>query len=105
VTNPTLPGLIGLVLTGDAKGLAPTNLPRTDLATMISTTASGTGLPVRSVTLNCSEAATLALWNKAATRLAINADFTRIRRSDWRVQAPQKSGRDQNAKMNHGATR
>ena len=33
VTNPTLPALLGLVLAGDPAAAAPTNLPRTDLAT------------------------------------------------------------------------
>ena len=41
VTNPTLPALLGLVLTGDAKGVAPTNLPRTDLATVFLTGITG----------------------------------------------------------------
>ena len=34
VTHPTLPALLGLVLAGDAAALAPTNVPRTDLATV-----------------------------------------------------------------------
>jgi hypothetical protein len=33
VSNPTLPALLGLVLAGNVAGLAPTNLPRTDLIT------------------------------------------------------------------------
>jgi hypothetical protein len=33
VSNPTLPALLGLVLTGDPAGLAPINFPRTDLIT------------------------------------------------------------------------
>jgi Domain of unknown function (DUF4331) len=33
VTNPTLPALLGIVLVGDPAGVAPTNLPRTDLVT------------------------------------------------------------------------
>jgi hypothetical protein len=45
VTNPTLPALLGLVLTGDAKGLAPTNLPRTDLATVFLTGITGVNKP------------------------------------------------------------
>jgi hypothetical protein len=45
VTHPTLPGLLGLVLTGDIKGLAPTNLPRTDLATTFLTGISGVNKP------------------------------------------------------------
>ncbi len=45
VTNPTLPALLGLVLTGDAKGVAPTNLPRTDLATVFLTGIPGVNKP------------------------------------------------------------
>jgi hypothetical protein len=45
VTNPTLPALLGLVLTGDAKGVAPTNLPRTDLATVFLTGITGVNKP------------------------------------------------------------
>jgi hypothetical protein len=45
VTNPTLPGLLGLVLTGDLNGLAPTNLPRTDLATTFLTGITGVNKP------------------------------------------------------------
>ena len=45
VTNPTLPALLGLVLTGDLKGLAPTNLPRTDLATVFLTGITGVNKP------------------------------------------------------------
>ena len=45
VTNPTLPALLGLVLTGDAKGVAPTNLPRTDLATVFLTGIAGVNKP------------------------------------------------------------
>lgn len=33
VTHPTLPALLGIVLTGNAAGVAPTNLPRMDLVT------------------------------------------------------------------------
>ena len=36
---------MGLVLTGDAKGLAPTNLPRTDLATVFLTGITGVNKP------------------------------------------------------------
>lgn len=46
VTNPTLPALLGLVLAGDAKALAPTNLPRTDLATVFLTGITGVNKPV-----------------------------------------------------------
>jgi hypothetical protein len=46
VTNPTLPALLGLVLTGDAAGVAPTNLPRTDLATVFLTGIAGVNKPV-----------------------------------------------------------
>ncbi len=45
VTNPTLPVLLGLVLTGDPKGVAPTNLPRTDLATVFLTGIAGVNKP------------------------------------------------------------
>jgi hypothetical protein len=45
VTNPTLPALLGLVLTGNPAGLAPTNLPRTDLATVFLTGISGVNKP------------------------------------------------------------
>ena len=45
VTNPTLPALLGLVLTGDVKGVAPTNLPRTDLATVFLTGIPGVNKP------------------------------------------------------------
>jgi Domain of unknown function (DUF4331) len=45
VTNPTLPALLGLVLTGDLAGLAPTNVPRTDLATVFLTGITGVNKP------------------------------------------------------------
>jgi hypothetical protein len=45
VTNPTLPALLGLVLTGNLNGLAPTNLPRTDLATTFLTGIAGVNKP------------------------------------------------------------
>jgi hypothetical protein len=45
VTNPTLPALLGLVLTGNAAGLAPTNVPRTDLATVFLTGIVGVNKP------------------------------------------------------------
>ena len=45
VTNPTLPALLGLVLSGDLKALAPTNLPRTDLATVFLTGIAGVNKP------------------------------------------------------------
>ncbi len=45
VTNPTLPPLLGLVLTGDTKALAPTNIPRTDLATVFLTGLVGVNKP------------------------------------------------------------
>lgn len=45
VTNPTLPALLGLVLAGDANGLAPTNIPRTDLATVFLTGITGVNKP------------------------------------------------------------
>lgn len=45
VTNPTLPALLGLVLAGDPAALAPTNLPRTDLATVFLTGIVGVNKP------------------------------------------------------------
>ncbi len=45
VTNPTLPGLLGLVLTGNLTGVAPTNLPRTDLVTTFLTGIAGVNKP------------------------------------------------------------
>ena len=45
VTNPTLPALLGLVLAGDTKAVAPTNLPRTDLATVFLTGIAGVNKP------------------------------------------------------------
>jgi hypothetical protein len=45
VTNPTLPALLGLVLAGDPAALAPTNVPRTDLATVFLTGIVGVNKP------------------------------------------------------------
>ncbi len=45
VTHPTLPALLGLVLTNNAAGLAPTNFPRTDLATVFLTGITGLNKP------------------------------------------------------------
>ena len=45
VTNPTLPALLGLVLEGNAAAVAPTNLPRTDLATTFLTGITGVNKP------------------------------------------------------------
>ena len=45
VTNPTLPALLGLVLANNAGALAPTNLPRTDLATVFLTGVTGVNKP------------------------------------------------------------
>ncbi|MFM9901367.1 MAG: DUF4331 domain-containing protein [Polaromonas sp.] len=45
VSNPTLPALLGLVLAGDAKAVAPTNLPRTDLLTTFLTGITGVNKP------------------------------------------------------------
>lgn len=45
VSNPTLPALLGLVLTGNVAGLAPTNLPRTDLITTFLTGINGVNKP------------------------------------------------------------
>lgn len=46
VTHPTLPALLGLVLAGNAAAVAPTNLPRTDLATTFLTGITGVNKPV-----------------------------------------------------------
>ena len=45
VTHPTLPALLGLVLAGDLNALAPTNIPRTDLATVFLTGITGVNKP------------------------------------------------------------
>ena len=45
VTNPTLPALLGLVLAGNTAAVAPTNLPRTDLATVFLTGIAGVNKP------------------------------------------------------------
>ncbi|MGQ0596859.1 DUF4331 domain-containing protein [Aquabacterium sp.] len=45
VTNPTLPALLGLVLVNDTEGLAPTNLPRTDLVSAFLTGITGLNRP------------------------------------------------------------
>ena len=45
VSNPTLPALLGLVLSGSTTALAPTNLPRTDLATTFLTGITGVNKP------------------------------------------------------------
>ena len=45
VSNPTLPALLGLVLAGDTKAIAPTNLPRTDLLTTFLTGITGVNKP------------------------------------------------------------
>jgi hypothetical protein len=45
VTHPTLPPLLGLVLAGNPAALAPTNLPRTDLATVFLTGITGVNKP------------------------------------------------------------
>lgn len=45
VTNPTLPALLGLVLAGNPAAAAPTNLPRTDLATTFLTGITGVNKP------------------------------------------------------------
>lgn len=49
VTNPTLPALLGLVLKGNLTALAPTNLPRTDLATTFLTGITGVNKPANAV--------------------------------------------------------
>ena len=45
VTNPTLPALLGVVLANSATAVAPTNLPRTDLATVFLTGINGVNKP------------------------------------------------------------
>ncbi|MDB5895571.1 MAG: hypothetical protein JWQ88_3102 [Rhodoferax sp.] len=45
VTNPTLPALLGIALAGNASAVAPTNLPRTDLATVFLTGIAGVNKP------------------------------------------------------------
>jgi hypothetical protein len=50
VTNPTLPSLLGLVLAGDLKALAPTNFPRTDLLNVFLTGIGGVNKPAGTVT-------------------------------------------------------
>ena len=45
VTHPTLPALLGLVLAGNPAALAPTNVPRTDLATVFLTGITGVNKP------------------------------------------------------------
>jgi hypothetical protein len=45
VTNPTLPVLLGVVLANSGTALAPTNLPRTDLATVFLTGITGVNKP------------------------------------------------------------
>lgn len=45
VTNPTLPALLGIVLAGNPTAVAPTNLPRTDLATVFLTGITGVNKP------------------------------------------------------------
>jgi hypothetical protein len=47
VSNPTLPALLGLVLAGDTKAVAPTNLPRTDLLTTFLTGITGVNKPTK----------------------------------------------------------
>ena len=45
VTNPTLPALLGVVLASSPTAVAPTNLPRTDLATVFLTGITGVNKP------------------------------------------------------------
>ena len=45
VTNPTLPALLGVVLANNPAAVAPTNLPRTDLATVFLTGIAGVNKP------------------------------------------------------------
>ena len=50
VSNPTLPALLGVVLAGDAKAVAPVNLPRTDLLTTFLTGITGVNKPATNPT-------------------------------------------------------
>ena len=50
VSNPTLPALLGLVLAGDPKAVAPVNLPRTDLLTTFLTGITGVNKPATNPT-------------------------------------------------------
>ncbi len=45
VTNPSLPALLGIALAGNPAAVAPTNLPRTDLATVFLTGITGVNKP------------------------------------------------------------
>ncbi len=45
VTSPSLPALLGIALAGNAGAVAPTNLPRTDLATVLLTGIAGVNKP------------------------------------------------------------
>ena len=45
VTNPSLPALLGIALAGNPAAVAPTNLPRTDLATVFLTGINGVNKP------------------------------------------------------------
>ena len=77
VTNPTLPALLGLVLTGDLKGVAPTNLPRNDLATVFLTGINGLnkskiGTPSEVLRLNT---ATLPVPFAAQNRLGVAGEI------------------------------
>ena len=45
VSNPVLPAFLGIALAGDAKAIAPTNLPRTDLLTTFLTGITGVNKP------------------------------------------------------------
>ncbi|MDB5849012.1 MAG: hypothetical protein JWP29_2764 [Rhodoferax sp.] len=45
VINPSLPALLGIALAGNATAVAPTNLPRTDLATVFLTGIPGVNKP------------------------------------------------------------
>lgn len=49
VTNPTLPALLGRVLKGSDTAVAPTNLPRTDLATVFLTGITGINKPTNTM--------------------------------------------------------
>ena len=49
VSNPVLPAFLGIALAGDAKAVAPTNLPRTDLLTTFLTGITGVNKPTTPV--------------------------------------------------------
>ncbi len=81
VTNPTLPALLGVVLGGgNAAAVAPTNLPRTDLATVFLTGITGVNKPATPVAsevlrLNTAIAPVVA---EAQNRLGVAGEVLRV---------------------------